>query len=109
MRHLFFILIGIILFFSASYAGFSVFSMHDGMVSMASLECVNHCIDLATVPGAIPSVLSFFVFISFLFFREILRFAQDDKIHIKQFYQRLTEPIRLFFLTKTLSSVLIRD
>ncbi len=78
---------------------------------MMPVECVNHCIDQAVTPIAIVNTLLFMTIFVMLFVGEISRFTQDDagKLRWRRFKQRLTEPIRLFYLQSILSSVIMRD
>lgn len=110
MKYLSLFLLSIVLFVGLSYGGKAFFGMDDGM-QMGSIECVNHCIDAASVPGAMsaPLVVAFFLFV--IVVREILRFAQNDMDDREVFfaYRRRTEPIHLFSLKQILSPVMLRE
>ncbi len=109
MKYLTLFIVSAILFVGLSFAGKSFFGMDHGM-TMGSVECVNHCIDVSTFPSVMSSSVPVLFFIAIAFFCNRYRQTLMHVVHvvaIKQ--QRHTEPIRLFLLSQNLSTVILRD
>lgn len=109
MKHFTLFILAAVLFVGLTFAGKSFFGM-DHHMQMGSLECINHCIDSTVVPGVMSSALPvlLFVVVFVLFFVASSR-RQEGSPRAFRYFNRLTEPIRLFLLSQNLSTVIIRD
>lgn len=109
MKFLTLFILSAILFVGLTFAGKSFFGMDNGMM-MGSVECVNHCINASTIPSVIPSValVLFFVAIFFTSVFECAGWSRPSPTNSIA-WRRRTEPIRLFLLSKNLSTVILRD
>ena len=110
MKYFSLFLLSIVLFVGLSYAGKAFFGMNDGM-QMGSIECANHCIDSASVPGAMSSPLTIFLFAIFSALFVVLASSRRQERSSREFaaYKRRTEPIGRFLLKMKLSPVMLRD
>ncbi len=107
MRCFIICLIAIILFMGLTYSGKSVFGMtHGGM--MGNIECLNHCIRTTTVPIVPAIAFSALFIVIFLLVEYVGQFRLSAR-NTMMTWRRRTEFIRLFFLSRMLSPVFIRD
>lgn len=109
MKFATFLIIIAVLFVGLTFAGMTFFGMDDGM-KMRDIECLDHCIDATVVPGVILTALPVLLFVAVcvLFFVALSR-RQEGSPRVFRYFNRLTEPIRLFLLSQNLSTVIIRD
>lgn len=96
------------LFVGLTFGGMSVFGMGDDM-HMGDLECVNHCIDTSMIPMVASTALpELFVSLFCVLFIVVQTRTSSVSFAVKV-WQRLTEPIRLFLLSKNLATVVLRN
>ena len=89
-------------------AGRAIFGMGDGM-QMSDVACVNHCIDSSMFPVVLSSALPLLLFVVFSIVCGVMPAGESRRLTPTRALRRMTEPIRLFRLFKTLSPVMIRD